>query len=110
MTAAEIAVFTEKITTEITKVEQDIIDLEELTKPIPPENSLGRITRMDAINNKSVNEANLRRSRRKLSKLQQALHHVDKSDFGKCTSCKRQIQIGRLMFMTESNRCIRCSR
>ncbi|MGB1204813.1 MAG: TraR/DksA family transcriptional regulator [Chitinophagales bacterium] len=110
MTAAEIEVFTKKITTEIEKVKKDIIDLKELTKPIPPENSLGRITRMDAINNKSVNEANLRRSRRKLSKLQQALHHVDKPDFGKCMSCKRQIQIGRLMFMPESNRCIRCAR
>ena len=110
MTAAEITIFTQKIKTEIAKVEKDIVDLEELTKPIPPENSLGRITRMDAINNKSVNEANLRRSRRKLSKLQQALHHVDKPDFGKCTSCKRPIQIGRLMFMPESTRCIRCAR
>ncbi len=29
--------------------------LKELTKPIAPENAIGRVSRMDAINNKSIN-------------------------------------------------------
>ena len=28
----------------------------DLTKPIAPENAIGRVSRMDAINNKSVNQ------------------------------------------------------
>ena len=37
-----------------------ILEYTELCKPIAPENSIGRVSRMDAINNKSVVEAALR--------------------------------------------------
>ena len=47
----------QKIEEEIKKVESQIIDYRELTKPISPENAIGRVSRMDAINNKSKNEA-----------------------------------------------------
>ena len=52
----------------ITSLQSEIKELEELTKPISPENSLGRLTRLDAINNKSVAEASLRNRKRKLVK------------------------------------------
>ena len=37
-----------------------IAEYRELTKPIPPNDAIGRVSRMDAINNRSVNEAALR--------------------------------------------------
>ena len=58
-----------KIKAEIQKMEAEIIQLEEMTQPISPENSIGRISRMDAINNKSVAEASLRSSIKKMGKL-----------------------------------------
>ena len=39
------------------------LDYKEITKPIAPENAIGRISRMDAINNKSVTEAALRQAK-----------------------------------------------
>ena len=110
MTAAEKAQFKVQLDKKIAEVQKDITDLVELTKPIPPENAIGRVSRMDAINNKSVNEAALRRARQKMIKLNLAIDNMDKSDFGKCANCKRPIQIGRLMFLPEINRCIRCAR
>ena len=50
----------QKIIDHIEKEQEKICTLKELTKPISPENAIGRISRMDAINNKSVNEAALR--------------------------------------------------
>jgi len=44
----------------IKETQKVISNLKDLTKPISPENSIGRVSRMDAINNKSVNEAALR--------------------------------------------------
>lgn len=41
---------------EIQKLELEITELTELTQPVAPENAIGRISRMDAINNKSINE------------------------------------------------------
>ena len=99
----------EKIAETIEKTEKEILQLEEDTKPIAPENSLGRLTRMDAINNKSVAEASLRSARRKLSKLKTAFRKVESPDFGICTLCKKPIATPRLMYMPESNRCVRCA-
>jgi len=70
MTLEERNTLREKISEEIIKVEAAIVPLLDATKPISPENSLGRVSRMDAINNKSVAEAALRSAKAKLSKLQ----------------------------------------
>ena len=98
-----------KILEAIELTKEKIGGLEEMTKPISPENSIGRISRMDAINNKSVAEAALRTANQKLSKLKVALSKLDKSDFGICVFCKHPIPPARLMYMPESTRCVRCA-
>ena len=99
----------EKIKEEIKKLKVDIARLEEATKPISPENSLGRVSRMDAINNKGVAEASLRSAKSKMSKLQIAVSKIELPGFGNCANCKQPIRPARLMFMPESTRCIRCA-
>lgn len=98
-----------KILQSITDTERDISELEDLTKPIAPENAIGRISRMDAINNKSINEAALRQARAKLDKLHLAVQKCDEPEFGVCMKCKGPIPMGRLLIMPESLRCVRCS-
>ena len=109
MTEEEKNKLRERIKEEIEKLEVDIVRLEEATKPISPENSLGRISRMDAINNKGVAEAGLRNAKSKMSKLQIAITKIDLPGFGNCAHCKQPIKTARLMFMPESTRCIRCA-
>ena len=48
-----------RIQQEIATTEQLVAQYRDLTKPIAPENAIGRVSRMDAINNKSVNDAAL---------------------------------------------------
>jgi RNA polymerase-binding transcription factor len=98
-----------RIVEEIQKTKQIIADYKELTKPIAPENAIGRVSRMDAINNKSVTEAALRQSEEKLKKLNFMLTQIDKDDFGFCARCKQQIPIERLLFMPQSRFCVRCA-
>jgi len=98
-----------KIAAEIEKLKIHIVDLKEQTKPISPENSLGRLTRMDAINNKSLSEEALRKSELKLKNLETALIKIDEEDFGICFRCKNPIPEGRLMLMPDSRRCVGCA-
>ncbi len=98
-----------KITELIEKSKMEIIDLKDMSAPISPENSIGRVSRMDAINNKSVMEAALNNKKEKLSKLQLALGKIDTPGYGKCAMCNHPIQISRLIYMPESTRCIRCA-
>lgn len=100
----------DKIIELISKAEKEIIGMEAMTEPIKPENSLGRISRMDAINNKSVQEAALRTKRRQYSQLRLALTKVDNHDFGICSRCRNSIQQARLILLPEKSTCVRCSR
>jgi len=109
MNAEEKELLKIKIQEKINQAEKEIAHLEENTKPIAPENSLGRVSRMDAINNKSVAEAALRSSKRKMGKLRVALTMIDEPGFGLCSHCKRPIAPKRLMYMPESIRCINCA-
>lgn len=98
------------IKSEIKKTQKLVEEYRELTKPVAPENAIGRISRMDAIQNKSVTEAALRKTREKLEKLEFALTKVDEDDFGICVSCKKPIPLGRILIMPQSRTCVSCSR
>jgi len=109
MNASEKRELKNKIESLISSLQIEIKDLEELTKPISPENSLGRLTRLDAMNNKSVAEASLRNRKRKLGKLHVALNNIDEVNFGLCKRCKKSINPHRLVLMPESEYCVRCA-
>lgn len=94
---------------EIEKTEQKIEEYRELTQPVSPENAIGRVSRMDAINNKSVVEATLRQAESKLAGLKYALTKVDSPDFGTCQRCKRPIPVKRLLLMPQSRYCVHCA-
>jgi DnaK suppressor protein len=98
-----------KIQELIVKYEHDIKETEKMTQPISPENSLGRISRMDAINNKSVMEASLRNKISKRNKLKMALIQIEKEGFGLCSNCSKAINPKRLMYMPEVTKCMRCA-
>lgn len=93
----------------IAKLTREIALMEESAGPVTPENAIGRISRMDAINNKSVVEASLRHRRRKLMKLQLAQSKIDDPGFGLCTRCKGPIQAKRMLLMPESDKCVKCA-
>lgn len=93
----------------IEETQNDISSLKELTKPISPENAVGRVSRMDAINNKSVNEAALRNAINKLASLKSALQRINNNDFGLCIRCKNQIPIRRVLLIPQTNRCVHCA-
>ncbi|MEO9484461.1 MAG: TraR/DksA C4-type zinc finger protein [Ekhidna sp.] len=100
----------QKIEEEIAKTKLLIKDYKEQSKPVTLDNSIGRISRMDAINNKSITESALRQAELKLSKLNQAMDNLGKPDFGLCIKCKQPIPLGRILLMPESNRCVNCAR
>ena len=110
MTAEERKLLKEKILENIEKFEAQIKKLEEATQPISPENSLGRVSRMDAINNKGVAQASLHSAQKRLVKLKISLEKIEDPDFGNCANCGNPIQSCRLMFMPESANCVRCAR
>ncbi len=91
------------------RLERQIEELKELTKPIEPDCAIGRVSRMDAINNKSVNDAALTKKLNQLKGLNLALEDIDKPDFQNCIVCGFQIPIERVFIMPESRKCTSCA-
>jgi DnaK suppressor protein len=98
-----------KIEAEIGKTRKIIAEYKEMSQPVAPDDAIGRISRMDAINNKSVTESTLRKAEEKLRALDQVLAKVGTDDFGRCVRCRREIPLGRIMFRPESLFCINCA-
>jgi len=97
------------ILAEIESLKHSIVSLEESSKPVPPDNAYGRLSRMEAINSKSISEAGLRSARSRLSRLESALQKLDDEDFGICLKCDRPIPIGRVLLVPESTLCVECA-
>jgi len=98
-----------KIQSEILKTTELIDTLQELTKPIEPDCAIGRVSRMDAINNKTINENALRKAKQKLVSLKIALERLDDEDFGICVRCNNEIPFGRIVLMPQSRFCVYCA-
>lgn len=99
-----------KIAEQIEKTVTKIAEYEEMSSPVSPDDAIGRVSRMDAINNKSVAEAALRQAKDKLSKLRHALTRVDEEGFGDCKRCGRPIPVMRVVLMPQSPYCVNCAR
>jgi DnaK suppressor protein len=100
----------DKIISEIRKTEELIVEYRELTRPVAPDEAIGRVSRMDAINNKSVTEASLRKAEQKLESLKRVLTMFGTPGFGRCLKCKTEIPVGRILIRPESLYCIHCAR
>lgn len=103
------AAFISKVKAELEKLEHTLAMYKKMTNPIAPDNAIGRVSRMDAINNKSVNDAALREAEQRYKKLSLVLDKMDNPDFGICRNCKKPIPEGRLMVRPESVLCVGCA-
>ena len=92
----------------IQDLKQQVETFKNLSKPVSPDNAIGRLTRMDAINSKSINKASLEKAKQTLDILKQSVNELDKPEFGMCNNCEEPIPFKRLLIMPESKFCVAC--
>ena len=110
MTNEEKVVIKESIIKQIDEFEADIVLLKEAAKPIAPDSAYGRVSRMDAINNKAIVDASLKDKETTVQRFKYTLTKIDSEDYGKCSRCGNYINIKRLMSIPYVNLCISCAR
>lgn len=86
-----------------------MVDLREATKPMGLDSAVGRVSRMDYINNKSINESGMRKYEEDLRALDRWLELYGTDKFAKCSKCGNEINIQRLLIIPSSTRCINCA-
>ncbi len=94
---------------EILRISEQIRKLESKISPVSPDCSLGRLTRLEAMGEKAVNEELLARDRLRLLRLDNTLKRLDEASFGLCIDCEEPIPLPRLLIRPESLRCVACA-
>ena len=78
------------------------------TQAVEPDRAIGRLTRMDAIQQQSMAKANRATYQLRLQQAQQAIRHIAEEDYGYCRRCDEAIGYRRLKAKPETPFCVTC--
>lgn len=78
------------------------------TRPVSLDEPIGRLTRMDAMQQQSMSTANRQQAELRLRQVEQALGLARKGDYGICRRCDDPIGYARLSARPESPYCLAC--
>ena len=73
------------------------------------QSSVGRLSRMDAMQAQAMSRESNRRREIKMKRIESALERLDKDEFGYCVSCEEDIDTKRLEFDPSALLCIECA-
>jgi len=93
----------------IEETRNSIETLREQTAPVPPSVAIGRLTRMDAIQQKSMAESNLKTAEATISNLKKVLARIEEPDFGVCAVCGNDMPIQRILAVPDAKICVPCA-
>ena len=108
MTEEERQALKTNILKEIESTKSTIALLKEQMQPVEPNNAIGRLSRMEAINERSVQKSSLEAAQIKIRKLQVALERVEDEDFQECQECGEDIPMPMLQLLPEIPFCVNC--
>ena len=94
----------QKLLIEDNKKGEDATQIVELDQ-----SSVGRLSRMDAMQGQAMAQENTRRRSAKLIQIEAALKRIKNDDFGYCIECDEKIALKRLAFDPTSTLCIECA-
>lgn len=94
---------------ELDALHAEILALEGMTRPVAPDSAIGRLSRIEAISEKGVNEAALRSARARAARIRAALPRVHAQDFALCARCDESIPFARLKALPGTRLCVRCT-
>ncbi len=77
-------------------------------QPVSLDQPIGRLSRMDALQQQSMLQANRRTARTRLTRVEAALRRHDNGEYGLCAGCEEEIGFARLQAQPEAPFCIDC--
>ena len=92
------------------QTEADIATAEDSTKPVELDQTMvGRLSRMDAMQQQQMALASERRRHQELQKIELAFKRIEEDEYGYCIKCDEEIAEKRLEFDPTILTCIGCA-
>ena len=106
---AQITEFREELERQLTKLEKSMTITDEALKTVElDQGAVGRLSRMDSLQNQSLAKGLRERESVKLALIREALRRLEAGTYGICTSCGSQVAAERLFVFPESGTCAPC--
>ena len=79
------------------------------TAPVSPDNAIGRLTRVDAMQSQQMAAALIEKNRQELTRTERALARMASGDYGLCQRCGEEIPQARLQAIPDAVVCLTCA-
>lgn len=97
------------ITKRLGALEQELAELADSTAAISPDVSIGRLSRLDAMQHQQMALAGRRRLEEERSRLHEAERRILQGAFGRCLLCANDIATERLEHQPDAVTCVPCA-
>ena len=108
LTAEEVA----ELSKSLKALEEDLSQILEATvenaKPVDLDQPIGRLSRMDAIQQQKMHTASRDAQKIQLAQVRRARQAVEDDEYGFCRRCEEPIGVKRLQIQPEAPFCVRC--
>ncbi len=109
LTPQQLEAMRDELQSELAKLERSMEVTEAAAGPVElDQTAVGRLSRMDSLQNQGMTKNLQERERVKLASLRKALERLKAGTFGICTECEGEIPFGRLMVFPETATCQGC--
>lgn len=89
-------------------LEEALASSTDSAKPVDIDEPIGRVSRMDALQQQHMATANRESARTRLAQVNAALRHLADGEYGACIECEEPIGYRRLSAQPESQLCLAC--
>ena len=109
MDVARQNVFRPFITARLAEIEKELAVMTDSTEVIAPDVSIGRLSRLDAMQHQQMALAGKQRHEEERARLVAAEFRIDEGTYGGCLLCGNDIAVERLEYQPDAVRCVTCA-
>ena len=109
LTPEQLQELREELQRELARIERSMKTTAEAARPVQlDQSSIGRLSRIDAIQNQQLTAGLHEREQSQHQALVRALERIDAGIYGRCETCSGHIPYGRLLVFPEARTCAGC--
>ena len=109
MNEKDLSIFRQKLESMLLEIDDYLSKTKDSAAAVEPDKGLGRLSRMEAMQDQQMVLELRRRKKRQLLEVKNAISRIEQNLFGKCVFCGKKISSDRLDVFPEVQTCVNCA-
>ena len=110
LSPAQLRELSEELNRQLSKLQKSMQVTDEALQTVElDQTAVGRLSRMDSLQNQAMSKGLREREEVKFAQLKEALVRMERGSYGRCTRCDAAIPVERLFVFPEAPQCGSCS-